>query len=80
MPGAGGKRGKARQQAQPKRTKRGSGNPAKRAAAERAAAVKQPAPSSAGASAFGFGAEGDGAAETRLPADYELPKDLRDLL
>ena len=32
MPGMGGKRAKARQQAPQKRTKRGSGNPAKRAA------------------------------------------------
>ena len=81
MPGMGGKRAKAKQQAQPKRSKRGSGNPAKRAAAERAAAVKQPAPSAtSGAAAFGFGADGGAKRRAGMPADFELPKDLRDLL
>jgi signal recognition particle subunit SRP54 len=74
MPGLGGKRAKARQQASTKRTKRGSGNPAKRAAQERAASA-QPANAGDGAAAFGF-AEPPEAKED----DFELPKELRDLL
>jgi signal recognition particle subunit SRP54 len=81
LPGMGGKRTKARQQAPQKRNKRGSGNPAKRAAQQRAAAA-QPAPApDDGAAAFGFGNQGGksaGAAD--LPDDFELPKELRDLL
>jgi signal recognition particle subunit SRP54 len=75
----GGKRVKGKQQVQQKRTKRGSGNPAKRAAEQRAAAVKPAAPSTTGASAFGFPAGGDDEPGGR-PNDFSLPKDLRDLL
>jgi signal recognition particle subunit SRP54 len=74
MPGIGGKRAKARQQTAQRRTKRGSGNPAKRAAAQRT-----PAPSpQTGAAAFGFPADDEVAAS--LPSDFELPKNVRDLL
>ena len=80
MPGAGGKRTRARQQAPQKRSKRGSGNPAKRAAQERAATATgttgQPA---GGAAAFGFvPSAGQDAAD--LPEGFELPKELRDYL
>lgn len=81
MPGlGGGKRAKARQAPQQKRSKRGSGNPAKRAAQERAAAAGPPADEAAesGAAAFGFGKKPDQAAG--LPADFELPKDIKDYL
>jgi len=77
LPGMGGKRAKARQQASTKRVKLGSGNPAKRAAQQRAASAGAPAGDNAGAAAFGF-PQGQGNA----PADeaFELPKELRDLL
>jgi signal recognition particle subunit SRP54 len=75
MPGMGGKRAKSRQQTPQRRTKRGSGNPAKRAAAQRAPAPSQP---SSGAAAFGFPPDDEVAAA--LPSDFELPKNLRDLL
>jgi signal recognition particle subunit SRP54 len=76
LPGMGGvpgvgKRAAARQkpQASKKKGKRVSGNPAKRAAA----AAAQPAPKpNAGAEAFGFPGAGDN--------DFELPKELKDLL
>ena len=76
MPGMGampgiGKRAAARQrpQATKKKGKRVSGNPAKRAAA-----AEQPAPKSgSGAEAFGF----PGASKA---SDFELPKELKDLL
>jgi signal recognition particle subunit SRP54 len=75
LPGVGGKRAKGRQQASAKRVKRASGNPAKRAAQERAAG--QPEPADAGAAAFGFPqTPGDSAADD----SFELPKELRDLL
>ncbi|UYM04394.1 signal recognition particle protein [Solicola gregarius] len=76
MPGVGGgKRSKGRQ---PKKVKskgrRGSGNPAKRAADQKAAANKQQeAPAE---SPFGLPAGADKDAAT----DFELPKELRDLL
>jgi len=80
LPGMGGKRGRARQQAPQKRAKRGSGNPAKRAAQEHAAATSgAPAPASDGAAAFGFGPPG-GKDAADLPSGFELPKELRDLL
>jgi signal recognition particle subunit SRP54 len=75
MPGMGGKRAKSRQQTPQRRTKRGSGNPAKRAAAQRAPAPSQPG---SGAAAFGFPPDDEVAAA--LPSDFELPKNLRDLL
>jgi signal recognition particle subunit SRP54 len=82
LPGMGGKRAKARQQAPQKRTKRGSGNPAKRAAQE-SGVTSQPAAAQAdnGAAAFGFGSSAakPGSA-TGLPDDFQLPKELRDLL
>jgi signal recognition particle subunit SRP54 len=71
MPGMG-KRGKSKQAPKKGRSKRGSGNPAKRA--QQASGGPKPADDDAGA-AFGFGADDDSAAQ-----DYELPKELRDLL
>jgi signal recognition particle subunit SRP54 len=68
--GGGGKRGK---QQQPQRKKSKSGNPAKRAADERAAAEKAKAAKVGGGSAFGAGA-GAGAADLdpdQLPAGFE---------
>ena len=79
MPGlpGGGKRAKARQQGKKGRTKRGSGNPAKRAQ-EQAAAAKRasgaPAPGSA------FGAADPPPPAQSAPDDFELPKELRDRL
>ncbi len=75
MPGMSGKRSKGRQQAQPKRSKRGSGNPAKRAAAERA-----PAGASQGNGAAAFGFPGDDDVAATMPGDFEIPKSLRDLM
>ncbi|GAA1732251.1 signal recognition particle protein [Aeromicrobium alkaliterrae] len=70
LPGMPGKRAGARQKPQQKKKgKRTSGNPAKRAAE----AQGKPAPSQGGAGAFGFGQQGG-------DADFELPKELRDLL
>jgi signal recognition particle subunit SRP54 len=76
MPGSvmgGGKRAAARQrpQAVKKKGKRVSGNPAKRAAAAAQSGDDQQRPAS-GAEAFGF----PGASKT----DFELPKELKDLL
>ncbi|WP_229053712.1 signal recognition particle protein [Aeromicrobium sp. Leaf350] len=70
LPGMPGKRAGARQKPQQKKKgKRTSGNPAKRAAE----AQGKPAPSQGGgAGAFGFGQGGD--------TDFELPKELKDLL
>ncbi|MGI8577243.1 MAG: signal recognition particle protein [Nocardioidaceae bacterium] len=82
MPGVGGKRAKSKQQpAAQKRTKRGSGNPAKRAAQARATASgTSPSPAAQhGAAAFGLRPEGNANA-TGWPEDFELPKDIRDLL
>ena len=76
VPGAmgGGKRAKARQQAKKGRAKRGSGNPAKRAQQQKAAAQ----PPAVTGSPFG---DPDGpAAPTPSTADFKLPKDLRDRL
>ncbi len=72
MPG-GGKRAKARQQAKKGRTKRGSGNPAKRAAQQQAAS-QRPAP---GGSPFG---NPDGPPPAPSTDDFTLPKNLRDRL
>jgi signal recognition particle subunit SRP54 len=77
MPGMGGKRTKAKQQAAQRRTKRGSGNPAKRAAAERAT-TRAGQGTSGGAAAFGL--PSDEQETGPLPSDFELPKNLRDLL
>ena len=79
MPGlpGGGKRAKGRQQAKKGRTKRGSGNPAKRAQ-EQAAAAKRASGAPAPGSAFG---EPDPPPPAQpAPDDFELPKELRDLL
>ncbi|TXL61150.1 signal recognition particle protein [Aeromicrobium terrae] len=72
MPGMGpGKRAGAKQKPQQKKKgKRGSGNPAKRAAEEKAAAAGKSG-GAGGASAFGFD-QGD--------QEFELPKELRDLM
>ncbi|MDQ3416187.1 MAG: signal recognition particle protein [Actinomycetota bacterium] len=77
MPGVGGgKRAKAKQQAKKGRAKRGSGNPAKRAEQAKAAASQPPA--SAGAdSPFGQPTEPRSA---QVPDNFELPKQLRDLI
>jgi len=87
MPGMGGGR-KGRQQQQPQRKKSKSGNPAKRAAEERAAAEKAKAAragagagpgsgSSFGGSAGAVGGRGPGAGDGGIPADLDpanLPK------
>src|SRR5699024_1017530 len=75
----GGKRTKARQQPKKSKNKRRSGNPAKRAAQEKAAAQKRTQPQESGSqeSPFGFPAEESGAGAQE---DFELPKELRDLL
>ncbi len=71
MPGMPGKRAGAKQKPQNKgkKGKRVSGNPAKRAAAAQGRPEQKPD----GAAAFGFGAQ-PGA------EDFELPKELKDLL
>ncbi len=71
MPGMPGKRAGARQkpQGKGKKGKRVSGNPAKRAQA----AQQKNAPKGDGAAAFGFG-------QQQGADDFELPKELRDLL
>jgi signal recognition particle subunit SRP54 len=72
MPGAGGgKRAKGRQQAKKGKAKRGSGNPAKRAAQERAAAQK-PTGNGGAANPFGIPAGQEEEADT----SFELPADL----
>ena len=75
MPGIGGKRAKVRQQPKKAKGKRTSGNPAKRAAEARAAATPQTP--GAGGDAFGFKGPGAGPGGAD---DFELPKELRDLL
>jgi signal recognition particle subunit SRP54 len=76
MPGmggiGGGKRAKAKQAAKKGKSKRVSGNPAKRAAQERAAASQKASGNGAG-NPFGLP---DGAAEDFDPSSIELPKDL----
>jgi signal recognition particle subunit SRP54 len=74
IPGMG-KRGKARQVPKKGKAKRGSGNPAKRAAAEQAGVQRRAAAPGEVPSAFGGGGK---AAE--LPEDFELPKEFRNLL
>jgi signal recognition particle subunit SRP54 len=73
MPGVG-KRASARQrpQAVKKKGKRVSGNPAKRAAAAAQSGGDQQQRPASGAEAFGF----PGASKT----DFEIPKELKDLL
>ena len=72
MPGAlGGKRGKGKQPAKKGKAKRVSGNPAKRAAAQKAAAQRVPDTGNP----FGVPADGD-AADDFDPAALELPADL----
>jgi signal recognition particle subunit SRP54 len=78
IPGMGGKRAKGRQQAPQRRNKRGSGNPAKRAAEANAATLAPADKPADGAAAFGFGRT---AGKAPVGSDaFELPKDLRDLL
>jgi len=67
LPGAGRRAGAKQKPQQKKKGKRVSGNPAKRAAEAAGAA-----PKTDGASAFGFPAGGE--------KDFELPKELKDLL
>ncbi len=76
--GGGGKRSKGRQQAPQGRKKRGSGNPAKRAAEERAARVAGNTTTDDGAAAFGFDRQQDPSKPP--PQGFELPKNLKDLL
>jgi signal recognition particle subunit SRP54 len=69
MPGlGGGKRSKAKQAPKKSKAKRGSGNPAKRAQEEKAAAQKG---AGNGANPFGVPAE----TEQLNPEDFELPKE-----
>ncbi len=68
LPGMGKRAGARQKPQQKKKGKRGSGNPAKRAAE---AQQQKQAPAN-GADAFGFGQGG--------AADFELPKELKDLL
>ena len=75
MGGMGGKRAKGRQQAASGRKKRGSGNPAKRAAQQTASAGVSPRDS--GAAAFGFDTDAGAAS---IPEGFELPKSVKDLL
>ncbi|HEX4976441.1 MAG TPA: signal recognition particle protein [Nocardioides sp.] len=77
MPGLGGKRGKAKQAPKKGKAKRGSGNPAKRAAEEKAARERAAAGPAAPAGADGnpFGLP-DGAQEEFDPSSLELPADL----
>ena len=75
LPGMAGKRTKSKQQAQQGRKKRGSGNPAKRAAEQKATTQGSGAAKQDGAAAFGFGKD-----ENDVPEDFELPKELKDLL
>jgi signal recognition particle subunit SRP54 len=81
LPGiGGGKRAKARQAPQRGRKKRGSGNPAKRAAQEAAVNAPSGEATKSGAAAFGFGELGDHRSGASDYDDFELPKELRDLL
>jgi signal recognition particle subunit SRP54 len=81
LPGfGGGKRAKARQAPQRGRKKRGSGNPAKRAAQEAAVRAAGGEANKSGAAAFGSGEPDDGPAGGSGYDDFELPKELRDLL
>jgi signal recognition particle subunit SRP54 len=73
MPGMG-KRAKAKQAPKKGKSKRGSGNPAKRAQQQAASAQRAQEKDSSGA-AFGFGGEQPAANE-----DFELPKELRDIM
>ena len=77
LPGMGGKRTKARQQAAQGRKKRGSGNPAKRAAEKRSVTSAPAQQPDNGAAAFGFG---KGSSSPELPEGFELPKNIKDLL
>jgi signal recognition particle subunit SRP54 len=73
MPGMG-KRAKAKQAPKKGKSKRGSGNPAKRAQQQAASAQRAQEKDSSGA-AFGFGGDQPAANE-----DFELPKELRDIM
>jgi signal recognition particle subunit SRP54 len=69
MPGGGGRKSKGKQPAKKGRSKRGSGNPAKRAQQAKAAKQKETN------AAAGFGLD-----DQEMPEDFELPKELRDLM
>jgi signal recognition particle subunit SRP54 len=71
LPGAGKRAGARQKSQQKKKGKRGSGNPAKRAAEEKAAAARESA-GAGGAGAFGFDQDAD--------QEFEIPKELRDLM
>ncbi len=73
MPGMG-KRGKAKQAPKKGKSKRGSGNPAKRAQQE-AASAQRPRQEKDSGAAFGFGGN-----EPAADEDFELPKELRNLM
>jgi signal recognition particle subunit SRP54 len=68
-PGIGGGRRKPKQSAKKSKAKRGSGNPAKRAQAERAAREKQQTPA---ANPFGL-PDGNGAGDDGAAQDFSLP-------
>ena len=70
MPGPGKRAGARQKPQQKKKGKRGSGNPAKRAAEEKAAAARESG--AGGAGAFGF--------DQNAEEEFEIPKELRDLM
>jgi signal recognition particle subunit SRP54 len=74
LPGLG-KRAKSKQPAKKGKAKRGSGNPAKRAAQARQQALKETAAPGEVPAAFGGLARSE-----EPPDDFELPKEFRDLL
>jgi signal recognition particle subunit SRP54 len=74
MPGMGGKRGKSKPAPKKGKAKRGSGNPAKRAQAQ-----KQAAEGAKPAGANPFGLPVDGSPEAR-PEDFELPAEFSKFL
>jgi signal recognition particle subunit SRP54 len=70
LPGPGKRAGARQKPQQKKKGKRGSGNPAKRAAQEKAAAARESG--AGGAGAFGF--------DQNAEEEFEIPKELRDLM
>ena len=70
LPGPGKRAGARQKPQQKKKGKRGSGNPAKRAAQEKAAAARESG--AGGAGAFGFDQDAE--------EEFEIPKELRDLM
>ncbi|GII99365.1 signal recognition particle subunit FFH/SRP54 (srp54) [Sediminihabitans luteus] len=77
LPGMGGKKSRGRTQAPPQRKKGKSGNPAKRAAEERAAAARAAGESAPAPRGSSFGAT---QAPPSAPADLEIPPGLEKFL